>query len=311
MLICDTHCDTLYSLAMHPGRPTDVTFETLRAGGVSVQTLAMFVGDSPRLEDIRACFGRMLAAFDRLKARGAKQILSPAEGAEGECRFMLSVEGCDLLADGLGVLDDWARIGVRMAALTWNYKNAVGTPHCGDRAEPLTPLGREAVRKMRRLGIAVDVSHLNEGGFFDLLEMGCVPLASHSCAKALCGHSRNLSDEQLKKLFECGGYVGVNFYPGFLREDGKATCLDVAEHLEHMLGLGGEGRIGLGSDFDGIETKPEGLEDPSGLPRLMDLLERRFGGAVTRGIAGENLVSYFARVSGRTAGAGGRKEGTA
>ena len=299
MLICDTHCDTLYSLAMHPGRPTDVTFETLRAGGVSVQTLALFVGESPRLRNIRACFDRMLAAFDRLKASGAKQILSPADGTEGECRFMLSVEGCDLLADGIGVLDDWARIGVRMAALTWNYKNAVGTPHCGDRTEPLTPFGREAVRKMQRLGMAVDVSHLNEGGFFDLLETGCVPLASHSCAKALCGHSRNLSDEQLKKLFECGGYVGVNFYPGFLREDGKATCLDIAAHLEHMLHLGGEGKVGFGSDFDGIEIKPAGLENPAGLPHLLDLLERRFGSAVTRGIAGENLVSYFARISGR------------
>ncbi len=311
MLICDTHCDTLYSMAMHPGRPLDVTYDRLRAGGVSVQTLAMYVGASPKAEDIRVCFDRMQAAFDGLKARGARQVLSPAEGKEGECRFLLSVEGCDLLCDGMEVLDRWDAMGVRMAALTWNYKNVIGTPHCVDRDEPLTPFGREAVRKMQRCGIAVDVSHLNEGGFFDLLEMGCVPLASHSCARALCGHTRNLSDGQLKKLFECGGYVGVNFYPFFLREDGKASCLDVADHLEHMLRMGGEGKVGFGSDFDGIETKPEGLEDPSMLPHLLEVLLDRFGERITRGIAGENLAAYYSRISVRkNSGTGNGKEGT-
>lgn len=299
MLICDTHCDTLYSLAVHPGKPLDVTPERLREGGVSVQTLAMFVGSSPKLEDIRARFSSMVAVFEDLKARGARQVLSPAEGVEGECRFLLSVEGCDLLADGLEVLDQWAALGVRMAALTWNYKNVLATPHCVDREAPLTPFGREAVRKMLRLHIAPDVSHLNEGGFFDLLEMGAVPLASHSCAQALCGHTRNLSDTQLKKLFECGGYVGVNFYPAFLRDDGKATCEDIADHLEHMLRMGGEGKIGFGSDFDGIRVKPADLDNPSMLPHLLDLLRARFGEEITRGIAGQNLVDYYSRFAGQ------------
>ncbi len=303
MIICDTHCDTLYAMAIHPERERDVTDETLRAGGVSLQTLAMFVGSSAALDDIRAAFGKMTAAWEKMKAGGALQALSPSEAAEGECRFMLSVEGCDLLADGLETLDSWYAMGVRMAALTWNYPNAVGTPHCAGEAGGLTPFGREAVRRMRDLGIAVDVSHLNERGFWDLLEMGITPLASHSCCRALCGHTRNLTDTQLKKLFEAGGYVGVNFYPSFLKEKGEARAEDIADHLEHMMAMGGEGKIGFGSDFDGIGRKPLDLKDPSEISNLCGILARRFGEECARGIAGQNLIDYYARAVERGDGA--------
>ncbi len=302
MIICATHCDTLYSMAMHPERPRDVTGETLQRGGVSLQTLAMFVGSSPKLEEIRAVFDRMICAWQGMKAAGAVQALSPREAEEGSCRFMLSVEGCDLLRDGLEVLDSWHALGVRMAALTWNYPNAVATPHCTDAVTGLSPFGRDAVRRMQALGIACDVSHLNERGFWDLLEMGAVPLASHSCCRALCGHTRNLTDEQLKKLFEAGGYVGINFYPAFLKERGEATCGDIADHLEHMMALGGEGKVGFGSDFDGIERKPLDLKDPSELPGLMRVLSDRFGEDCARGIAGQNLVDYYVRAVEKEAG---------
>ncbi len=295
MIVCDTHCDTLYSMAVHPERERDVTPETLKRGGVSLQTLAMFVGASPKLADIRAVFGKMAAAWEKMKAEGAVQALSPSEASEDGCRFMLSVEGCDLLSEGMEVLDGWYAMGVRMAALTWNYPNALGTPHCTDSVTGLTPFGREAVRRMASLGIACDVSHLNERGFWDLLEMGVVPLASHSCCRSLCPHSRNLTDEQLKKLFGAGGYVGVNFYPAFLKEKGEATTEDIADHLEHMMSVGGEGKVGFGSDFDGIERKPLDLKDPSGLGGLMRVLEKRFGTECARGIAGRNLIDYYAR----------------
>ncbi|MBR4502582.1 MAG: membrane dipeptidase [Clostridia bacterium] len=295
MIICDTHCDTLYTMAVHPERQRDVTPETLRRGGVSLQTLAMFVGSSPKLPDIRRVFSGMKEAWEGMKASGARQALSPREAAEGECRFMLSVEGCDLMADGMEVLDQWHDMGVRMAALTWNYPNALATPHCVDAVTGLTPFGRDAVRKMQALGIACDVSHLNERGFWDLLEMGAVPLASHSCCRALCSHTRNLTDEQLKKLFGAGGYVGVNFYPAFLKDRGEATTADIADHLEHMMEMGGEGKIGFGSDFDGISRKPLDLKDPSELPGLTEILVSRFGEDCARGIAGKNLIDYYAR----------------
>lgn len=298
MLLFDTHADTLYRSCFPygPGE-MDVTREKLRCGGVSVQTMAMFVGGKSDLKSIGKAFEKMLQKKDEWKQAGFRQVDDLTQARDGESAFMLSVEGCDLL-DGHGeMLYAWRKQGVRMAALTWNYDNCIATPACKDATSGLKPFGREAVREMQRLKMAVDVSHLNEKGFYELLEMGVVPLASHSCCRALCSHARNLTDDQLRALFSAGGYVGVNFYPAFLRNTGKASLEDVCDHVVHMLEMGGEGKIGFGSDFDGIEMKPEGLSGPQDFPVLMDALRKRgLNEGIVRGIAGENLLQYYKRI---------------
>lgn len=298
MLLFDTHADTLFRLCFPygEGEEMDVTKEKLLQGGVTVQTMAMFVGRSD-LKSIRIAFDRMLQKKEELKAAGFRQVDDLREAKEGDTAFMLSVEGCDLL-DGHGeMLYDWRKQGVRMAALTWNYENCVATPASKDASSGLKPFGREAVREMQRLKMAVDVSHLNEGGFYELLEMGVVPLASHSCCRKLCDHTRNLTDDQLRALFFAGGYVGVNFYPAFLRRDEKADIRDVCDHVIHMLEMGGEGKIGFGSDFDGIEMKPAGLSGPQDFPALLNALCRRgLDEKTITGIAGENLLHYYDRI---------------
>lgn len=298
MLLFDTHADTLFRLCFPYGEneEMDVTREKLLKGGVSVQVMAMFVGRSD-LKSIRIAFDKMLAKKEEMKAAGFRQVDDLKEAKDGEAAFMLSVEGCDLL-DGHGeMIAEWRKQGVRMAALTWNYENCVATPASRDATTGLKPFGREAVREMQRLKMAVDVSHLNEKGFYELLEMGVIPLASHSCCRKLCNHVRNLTDDQLKALFSAGGYVGVNFYPAFLRRDEKAGIADVCDHVLHMLETGGEGKIGFGSDFDGIEMKPEGLTGPQDFPKLMDALRRRgLDEKMIRGIAGENLLQYYDRI---------------
>ncbi len=298
MLLFDTHADTLFRLCFPYGEneEMDVTREKLLKGGVSVQVMAMFVGRSD-LPSIQIAFDKMLAKKEELKQNGFRQVDDLKEAKDGEAAFMLSVEGCDLL-DGHGeMIAEWRKQGVRMAALTWNYENCVATPASRDATTGLKPFGREAVREMQRLKMAVDVSHLNEKGFYELLEMGVIPLASHSCCRKLCDHVRNLTDDQLKALFSAGGYVGVNFYPAFLRKDEKAGISDVCDHVMHMLEMGGEGKIGFGSDFDGIEMKPEGLMGPQDFPKLLDALRRRgLDEKMIRGIAGENLLQYYDRI---------------
>ena len=245
MIVCDTHADTLHSRVQRPGAQMDVTLEGLKKGGVSLQTLALFIGGSPKIDDIEKHFAHMERERQRILEEGWIQAFDPREAVDGESRFMLSVEGCDLLAGRPELLESWRKMGVRMAALTWNYENCVATPAAVDAKTPLKPYGRECVREMVRLGIAPDTSHLNERGFYDLLEMGVTPLASHSCCTALCGHKRNLTDDQLRALFQAGGYVGVNFYPHFLSDDGKANLEGVCDHVEHMLEMGGAGKIGI------------------------------------------------------------------
>lgn len=298
MLLFDTHADTLYRLCFPYGEgEMDVTQEKLKKGGVSVQVMALYVGDRPDLPSVAHAFERMLEKKEELKTAGFCQVDDLREAREGECAFMLSVEGCDLL-DGRGErLADWRKQGVRMAALTWNYENCVATPASINATSGLKPFGREAVRQMQKLGIAPDVSHLNEKGFYELLEMGTIPLASHSCCRALCDHKRNLTDDQLKALFSAGGYVGVNFYPYFLRKDGEACLEDVCDHVVHMIEIGGERNIGFGSDFDGIEVKPDGLQGPQDFPALIAALRKRgLDESLIRGLCGENLLHYYSRI---------------
>ena len=306
MLICDTHADTLYrrwrqAEGREPaGTETDITVDKLKMGGVSVQTMALFVGGSPKLPDIARAFSGMWAQGERLENEGLRRLYDYRDGKDGEAAFVYSVEGLDLLDGSLEPLSAWRDRGVRMAALTWNYENCVGTPAKIDADTPLKPFGRKAALEMARLGIAPDTSHLNERGFYDLLEMGLIPLASHSCCRALCGHCRNLTDRQLRDLFQAGGYVGVNFYPSFLNEDGRADLDTVCDHVIHMLELGGENHVGFGSDFDGIECKPEGLDGPQDIPALLARLQKR---GVDREqiewIAGKSLLGYYDRIDPR------------
>ena len=297
MLLFDTHADTLYSRFAHPGRETDVTPETLKKGGVTIQTMALFVGGNPALDAVARAFEGMEREGEQWKRQGVRQLMDYREAREGETAFVYSVEGCDLLQGHPEYLEAWRKKGVRMAALTWNYPNCMGTPACVDASSPLTPFGRDMARAMVTLGIAPDVSHLNERGFYDLLKMGVTPLASHSCCKALCGHARNLSDDQLKALFQAGGYVGVNFYPFFLEENGRADLNTVCDHILHMLALGGEKQVGFGSDFDGIECKPRGLSGPQDFPALLDALRLRgLTEEMIENLAGKNLLRYYDRV---------------
>ncbi|HSK69856.1 MAG TPA: membrane dipeptidase, partial [Candidatus Limnocylindria bacterium] len=242
----------------------------------------------------------MLRAREELLARGGRQTDDPGEAREGECRFMLSLEGCETLGESLAAINEMRRLGVRLAALTWNHENLLGTPSAVNATDGLKPFGVKAVSEMNRLGIAVDVSHLNAAGFYDVLRHSKKPpLASHSCCRALRDHHRNLTDAQVKALFQAGGFIGMIFNPNFLVDSGKPCGIgDVVRHIDHLHHLGGAGMVGFGSDFDGIDTKPDGLANPGDVPALVEALRRRgYSDADVEDIAGKSFLRYFERVS--------------
>ena len=295
MIICDTHCDTLYNLVAHPGEPLDVTMDALRKGGVSLQTLAMYVGKG-RKGDVEKLFADMFRQMERLEAEGWKRVDDPSEAVDGQVAVMLSVEGCEPFDPGLHVIEEYRRRGVRMAAITWNHENTLAYPAMGGDTRGLKPYGLEAVRLMQKIGIAADVSHLNDAGVTDILEKcDLPPMASHSNCRALVDHPRNISDDLLRQIFAKGGYVGVNFWPTIVGE--PATIDRVIDHIAHMYDVGGEGKVGFGSDFDGIERKPEGLNGPADFPKLLDALRRRgFSERDVEDIAGRALLNYYRRI---------------
>ena len=183
-----------------------------------------------------------------------------------------------------------------MVALLWNNENKLGQSAKSGSTQGLTDYGVQVVKEMQRLHMAVDTSHLNEAGFYDIFaKTNLPPMASHSCCKTLCDHCRNLSDEQLRLLIREGGYVGINFYPYFLNADGKATLETVVEHIDYICQMGGEKIVGFGSDFDGIDCCPIGLENPADIPAMLSALRKRgYSEATIEDIAGKNLLRYFA-----------------
>ena len=299
MYIADTHSDTLYNLARGQKiTEVDITPDRLREGGVTLQTFAMWSGPKGPQGDYAALAEAEYAARQQFIDVGINQVDDPSEAASGKPHFMLSLEGCEVFQDGLDKVAFWRERGVRMGAPVWNNENALATPAKKNADDGLTDYGVQVIREMQKQGMAVDVSHLNERGFYDLFAKGLrPPMASHSCCRALCDHFRNLTDDQIRMMIQYGGFIGVNFYPAFLSEDKQANVETLAQHIDHICQLGGAEIVGFGSDFDGIELYPDGLRHPGQMGNLIEAL-RDFGyseDAIEK-IAGQNLLDYFARI---------------
>ena len=301
MYIADTHSDTLYAMGVQhaPADRLMITPQRLREGGVTLQVFALWTGGKGNKGDVAGIVQAELSQVPGLIAAGLRQVTDPADARDGEQCFMLSVEGGEVFEPGIHTVQLYRDKGVRMAALLWNNENALGYPAKSGDKRGLTDYGLQVAREMQRVGMAVDVSHLNEAGFYDLFaKTDRPPMASHSCCRALCDHFRNLTDEQLRLMIREGGFVGVNFYPHFLSEDGRADAALVARHIDHICQLGGAEIVGFGSDFDGIETTPDNVRHPGDIPNLLDELRRLgYDDAAIEGIAGENLKRYFARIA--------------
>lgn len=297
MRIIDTHCDTLYMRALQPEQAPSVTREAMQAGGVSVQTCTLFAGPAgPKGHPYEKAMAQV-AAWERLRREGWKRVDSPLEAAEGEHAIMMSLEGGEILEDQLSRVQAFRDLGARLIALTWNNENLIASPAKGGSKEGIKPFGWEVLKEMARLHVAADTSHLNERGFWDLIERHVhPPMASHSCCARLHPHFRNLTDEQLKALIARGGWVGINFYPAFLT-DGEAYVADIVRHIDHVVQMGGAKNVGFGSDFDGIERTPVDCAGPQDFPKIIEALRALgYPEETVRGVAGENFIEYFKKI---------------
>ena len=299
MIICDTHCDTLNMRVFHKDEAPCVTMENLTRGGVSLETCALFAGSKGVTDHP---YERAMAQYNEFcrleREEGWVKVNSPLEAEAGRVKFLLSVEGGEIFEGNPERVDEFFGYGVRMAGVTWNNENEMGHPAKHGSREGIKPEGWPILRRMAELRIAVDTGHLNEAGFWDLIDKHSQPpMASHSCASALCPHFRNLTDEQIRAMAQRGGWIGVNFYPRFLREDGRAGVRDIANHIDHICQLGAQAHVGFGSDFDGIECTPVDCQSPAQIPVILDELRRRgYDEQTLAGIAGENFLAYYRRL---------------
>jgi membrane dipeptidase len=263
--------------------------------------------EAPKLADaqratlaLAASLFRIEAASDgRLKVvRSARELRACL--ADGTLAAVLHIEGAEAIDPELDMLEVLYHAGLRSLGIVWSRPNIFGHgvpfryPSSPDIGPGLTEAGERLVRACNRLGILIDVSHLNEKGFWDVVRISEHPIvATHSNAHALCQVSRNLTDDQLRAIRESGGMVGVNFAVSFLRRDGHnhadTPLATIVEHVDYLIEKLGEGGVGFGSDFDGA-TMPSELRDAAGLPRLIDALRARYDEATLRKLGTENWL---------------------
>ena len=328
-----------------PQLHTDIA--RLRAGGVGAQFWAAYVPSSTMRSGTHPAVHALeqITLADRLCARYPDTFAPARTVAELERNFkarriscLIGVEGGHAIESSLGVLRAFAQLGVRYMTLThWATTDWADAATDSARHGGLTPFGEAVVREMNRLGMMVDLSHVSDATMMDALRVSAAPVIySHSSARALAGHTRNVPDSILAMVGRQGGVVLVNFAPFFISEEARqydeewgsagthardlfaagadsaavrdslrawgtraprATLAQVADHMDHIRRVCGPGCVGLGSDFDGISSTPVGLEDVSKFPDLLaELLRRGWSDADVRKAVGENMLRVMRRV---------------
>ena len=225
--------------------------------------------------------------------------------AQGKTAAYFTLEDGRSVGGSLKKLKHYQEIGVSLISLTWNYENCFGYPNSADAASMkrgLKPFGKEAVEYMNELGMVVDVSHLSDGGFWDVVDVSAKPfVASHSNCRALCPHPRNLTDEMLRALADKGGVAGLNFYAGFLNRDigsRDSRIKDMVAHLSHMVNVGGLECAAIGTDFDGIDSNLE-IQSPPQMELLFEALRKAgFSQDAVERIAWKNAVRVLCDIAG-------------
>ena len=294
----------------------------LLESGVTAEFMSAFVDASYASKRPDESYARALLYLDTIAAFARRHpnnlILATRAAdirrakAEGRVAIFIGVEGGHAIENSLDKLRDLYRRGARYMTLTWNNGNDWAGSSVGQGGTSrggLTPFGRQVVREMNRLGMLVDLSHVSDSTFFDAIEVSTAPvIASHSSARAINDHPRNLSDDQLRAIARNGGVVNVNFFSRFLdpkfdeaaEHGGKTpqTPLSVLiDHIDHIAKVAGVDHVGLGSDFDGVSALPQGMEDITRLPRIAQaLLDRGYSDDDVKKILGGNMLRVMDQV---------------
>jgi membrane dipeptidase len=320
MKYVDMHCDTITGLyrsnASLRKNGMHIDLEKMEKGGCLLQNFAVFTflpkqDSSFTWAAIDYYYKQLEENQDKIRPVFSYEDILRNE-KEGYMNAMLTLEEGSVIDNDLDNLNRFYDRGVRMITLTWNFVNGIGSPNftpqegldreqmlrAVNTKDGLTDFGIEYVRRMNDLGMIVDVSHLSDAGFYDVLRYSKKPfVASHSNARSVCSVARNLTDDMIEKLAKAGGVTGLNYCSSFIHEkDEDYTSIEgMVEHIRHIAKVGGIDCIGLGSDFDGIGSKLE-IVDCSGMQKLYEALKPYFTQEEIEKIFYRNVLRVYKEV---------------
>lgn len=310
MKIIDTHCDALLKLQLSrrglefdrvlefkDAPELETNFERLKKGGVAVQFFAIFIPPEVpsdekwqhALEQVDLFYTEILGKNPHMKH--IRRFSEIHDLKKGEIGAVLTLEGADAFGDDLMKLRTLYRLGVLSVGITWNHANLCGDGAGEPRGAGLTLLGKEVVRLNNEHHLFTDVSHLSDKGFWDVIEHAEYPFASHSNARAICDHPRNLPDDAIAALIDQDAPIHLVFHPPFINHGrNDAAIADFIRHIEHICALGGEKHIGFGSDFDGITYFVDDLGNAADYPNLINELLKHYAEETVKGFAYKNFL---------------------
>ncbi len=325
MIVCDAHCDTVDRLIKDKsdlGTRSDnghVDVPKLIEGCVDVQVFASYVGGPQRQKGYYFNLAKRKINVLRTQfAKNSKSIslalnLGDIQRANRDNKIsaILAIEGGQSIENDINNLQIFYDLGVRIMTLTWKSTDWADASQQAMKHNGLTELGKKVVKEMNRINMIIDVSHSADKTVLDVLKTSVDPIiASHSCAKALCDHPRNLNDRLIKDIANANGVICVNFYSLFLDQKFKSdtekklkpkppSFTKIIDHIDHIVQVGGIDCVGLGSDFDGMDAPPIGLEDVSKMPKITSaLLEKGYREEEVAQIMGGNFLRVFGQVCG-------------
>lgn len=295
-MVVDLHVDTPYQVHFKGRDPSlregHATIAALKAGNYGGIILPIYMHpvhkDGSHLEDASA----ILTSIEGMVARNPVFTPLGASAAEpGKISVFLSIEGAGAFSKDVAAIDRFIERGVRLIGPVHSANNDFASSATGKRVSfGLTDLGKAFCARVYERGALVDVSHLSQAGFSDLVPIarahGAPIVATHSNARAVADHPRNLTDDELRAIAATGGVAGLNFHTPFVVTSGDATIDDVLKQLDHMVRVAGIDHVAIGSDFDGGIKTPAGLEDASAFPRLAARMRRK-------GMSYEDVLKVF------------------
>ncbi|CAM3361243.1 dipeptidase [Marinicrinis lubricantis] len=304
MKVFDLHCDVLTKLysdtTIHfqDGKRLDVTYDRMKGADNYIQCFAIYLPERISRPDVRhwlhyiQVFHEKILSFpDLVQIRSKTDLIHCVH--HGKLGAILTIEGMDALGGQLELVRAFYELGVRCAGITWNYGNWAADGILEPRGGGLTRKGKQFVELCNELGIVIDVSHLSVKGFWDVCEVSDQPfIASHSNVKSVCGHPRNLSDDQIKEIIRRNGRIGLNFVPFFISRK-QASMHDLLHHIDYICALGGSRVIGFGSDFDGIEEWTYGLEHAGKYQDWAELLTHHYGSSLAEQWLWRSMYDFF------------------
>ena len=314
MFICDCHCDTLTELynknasLYENEQHFDIKRQIALGGGL--QFCAIYVPTEVfryqgGLRYTLCLLDKYNQEIKKLHENGIDVLqVRTAEDAgnvlKHKAATLLAIEEGGAIDGSLEALRCLYELGVRAMTLTWSTRNDIAD---GINEEAtgsgLTLFGKQVVAEMNRLGMLVDVSHISTAGFWSVIETSTKPvIATHSNAKSLCSHPRNLNDEQIKALAQNGGLAGITFAGQFLEEDWRNACIEsVYKHIDYMLNLiGNDDHIGFGSDFDGISHPPYNIQGVQDYKPLIEYLSKYYSDETINKITHQNVINLLQKV---------------